>query len=181
MNRFIEAFKAGTGGYTDSTLYVKYVNTKDAQGSGDTTVTKRMAAGEVMTAQDGSGELLKVKSSLSDPNVVGTGTQVTIRSGVYYARGNFVFTLDQSKIISKYTDDPDAEVGFKAVEDIVTASDNNALYDNQGAVPNVSAPGADRYRITLTIAEKSELPTSDNFIPVATVTKGKIVESVKGN
>jgi len=174
----IEAVAAA--GSDPATLYVKYVNTKDAQASGDTTTTKRMASEELMNISGGG--VLKVKQATSsDPNVVGAGTQITIRSGVYYARGNFVFTQDQSKIISKYTDFPSTDVGFKSVEDVVTASDNSALYDNQGSAPNVSAPGADRYRITLTIAERNELTSSDNFIHVATIVNGAIFENVDTN
>ena len=61
---------------------------------------------------------------------------------------------------------------------MVTASDNNSLFDNQGAVPNLTAPGADRYRILLTIATKSELSASDNFVHVATVKEGVIYNAV---
>jgi len=172
----IEAVAAA--GSDPATLYVKYTNTSSAQGNADV-VTQRMASNEIMDVSDGTD--LKVKSStLADPST-GTGTQVTLRSGIYYARGNFVFTQDQSKIISKYTDVPDTDIGFKAVEEVVTASDNNALYDNQGAVPNVSAPGADRYRITLTIAERSELSVSENFIHVATIKEGRIYEAIDVN
>ena len=165
-------------GSDPATLYVKYTNTSSAQGSTDV-VTQRMSGNEVMDVSDGTD--LKVKlSTVADPST-GKGTQVTLRSGIYYARGNFVFTQDQSKIISKYTDTPSTDVGFKAVEEVVTASDNNALYDNQGSVPNVSAPGADRYRITLTIAERSELATSENFIHVATIVDGAIYESISAD
>ena len=172
----IEAVAAA--GSDPATLYVKYTNTSSAQ-SGTDIVTQRMASNEIMDVSDGTD--LKVKlSTLSDPST-GTGTQVTLRSGIYYARGNFVFTEDQSKIISKYTDNPDTLIGFKAVEEVVTASDNNALYDNQGAVPNVSAPGADRYRITLTIAEKDELSSNENFIHVATIVNGAVYEAIDTN
>ena len=174
----IEAVAASGG--DPATLYVKYTDTKTAQASGSTTTTQRMASEELMTVSDGTNLQVK-QATAADPNVVGAGTQITIRSGVYYARGNFVFTQDQSKIISKYTDNPSTDIGFKSVEDIVTASDNNALYDNQGAAPNVSAPGADRYRITLTIAEKDELTASDNFIHVATAVDGAIFENVDTN
>ena len=162
-------------GSDPATLYVKYTNTSAAQGASDIT-TQRMRSNEVMDVSDGTD--LKVKlSTVADPST-GTGTQVTLRSGIYYARGNFVFTQDQSKIISKYTDIPSTDIGFKAVEQVITASDDNALYDNQGSVPNVSAPGADRYKITLTIAERSEILSSENFIHVATVVNGAIFESV---
>ena len=172
----IEAVAAGGG--DPATLYVKYTSTVSAQTATDTT-TKRMSSDELMNLSGGG--VLKVKlSAINDP-ATGTGTQVTIRSGIYYARGHFVFTEDQSKIISKYTDFPSTDIGFKAVEEVVTASDNNALYDNQGSVPNVSAPGADRYRIKLTIAERSELSASENFIHVATIVNGAIYENVDTN
>ena len=169
----IEAVAAA--GSDPATLYVKYTSTSSAQGSTDI-VTQRMASNEIMDVSDGTD--LKVKSAtVADPST-GTGTQVTLRAGIYYARGNFVFTEDQSKIISKYTDTPTTDIGFKAIEDVVTASDNNALYDNQGAVPNVSAPGADRYRIRLSIAERSEITSSENFIHVATIVDGAVFEAV---
>ena len=173
----IEAVAASGG--DPATLYVKYTSTTSAQDTTDA-VTVRMSSNEVMNLS-GGGELRVKEATALDPNVVGTGTQVTIRSGVYYARGNFVFTQDQSKIISKYTDFPSTDIGFKTVEEVITASDDNDLYDNQGSAPNVSAPGADRYRITLTIAEKDELPASDNFIHIATIVNGAIYENVDTN
>jgi hypothetical protein len=174
----IEAVAAASG--DPATLYVKYIDTKTAQSSNSTTTTQKMVSEELMNISGGG--VLKVKKAVAeDPIVVGTGTQITVRSGVYYARGNFVFTQDQSKIISKYTDSPNTDIGFKAVEEVITASDNNNLYDNQGASPNLSAPGADRYRITLTIAERDELTVSDNFIHIATVVNGEIYENVDTN
>jgi hypothetical protein len=166
---------AASGG-DPATLYVKYTNTSSAQGSTDV-VTQRMASNEIMDVSDGTD--LKVKlSTLADPST-GKGTQVTLLSGIYYARGNFVVTQDQSKIVSKYTDNPTTDVGFLAVEDVVSASDNNSLYDNQGSVPNVSAPGADRYRITLTISERSDIGVNDNFVHVATIKKGQIFSAIE--
>jgi len=172
----IEAVEAGGG--DPATLYVKYTSTSSAQGTTDV-VTQRMSSNEVMNVS-GGGELKVQLATLGNPSV-GTGTQVTLRSGVYYARGNFVFTEDQSKIISKYTDFPSTDIGFKTVEEVITASDDNDLYDNQGTVPNVSAPGADRYRITLSIAERDELSASENFIHVATIVNGAIYENVDTN
>ncbi len=165
-------------GSDPATLYVKYTNTSSAQGNTDV-VSQRMASNEVMDVSDGTD--LKVKSGTAADPSTGKGTQVTLLGGIYYARGNFVLTQDQSKIISKYTDRPSTDIGFKTVEEVVTASDNNALYDNQGSVPNVSAPGADRYRITLTIAERSEIGVNENFIHVATIKKGVIFSAVDTN
>ena len=111
-------------GSDKATLYVKYTDTQAAQSSSDV-VTRRMQAAEDLNVSGGG--TLKVKTDNIGDLATGRGTQVTLRSGIYYARGNFVFTQDQSKIISKYTDDPDTKIGFKAVEEVITASDNNAL------------------------------------------------------
>lgn len=162
-----------------ATLYVKYTNTSGAQSATDVT-TVRMAGGEVLDIS-GLSETLKVgPASVSTPPV-GVGTQATLLEGIYYARNNFVFTQSQTKIISKYTDTPTTDIGFISVEDVVTASDNNALYDNQGTVPNISAPGADRYRIRLTIAERKDLTVNDNFIHVATIKKGRVYSAIDVN
>ena len=162
-----------------ATLYVKYTSTSGAQSATDVT-TVRMAGGEGLDIS-GLSETLKVGPASVATPPVGVGTQATLLEGIYYARNNFVFTQSQTKIISKYTDTPTTDLGFISVEDVVTASDNNALYDNQGTVPNISAPGADRYRIRLTIAERKDLTANDNFIHVATIKKGRVYSAIDVN
>ena len=163
-------------GSDPDTLYVQYTNT--SSGSAGTT-TIRMTAGEDIN--NGSTTLtVQTTNTLTNP-ATGVGILITLLSGVYYARGHFVFTEDQSKIISKYSDTVDTAVGFLAVESIQTAVDNESLFDNQGAVPNLTAPGADRYKIELTIIEQSEVDSDQNFIHVATVKKGIIYSAVSAN
>jgi len=84
----------------------------------------------------------------------------------------------QSKVIDKYTSIANAEVGFQLLQDIITVADTNALYDNQGLTPNLTAPGADRYRIRLILANKADLTSNDNFIHIATVKNGVIFKAV---
>ena len=162
-------------GSDPATLYVHYTNTSSGT-SGANTI--RMSAGENMT---GSGTLTVQSTNTTANPAVGVGVLATILSGVYYARGNFVFTEDQSKIISKYSDNIDVNVGFKAIEDVVSTADDNSLFDNQGAVPNLTAPGADRYRIRLLIATESEIDSDENFIHVATVKEGAIYNAIDTN
>ena len=163
-------------GSDPATLYVQYTNTSSALAG---TSTIRMTNGEDIN--NGSDTLTVQTTNTTANPATGVGTQVTLLSGVYYARGHFVFTQDQSKIISKYTDTPDANVGFKVVEEIITAADNTALYDNQGSVPNLAAPGADRYRIRLTIALDTEVDSDENFVTVAVVKKGVIYNAINAN
>ena len=167
-------------GSDPATLYVQYTNTSSGT-AGATTI--RVTAGENITGSgSASGTTLTVQTTNTSSNpAVGVGILATLKSGVYYARGHFVFTEDQSKIISKYSDNVDTNLGFKVVEDIVTTTDDNDLFDNQGAVPDISAPGADRYRIQLTIAEQTDIDSDENFILVAVVQKGVIFQAVDTN
>ena len=166
-------------GSDPATLYVQYISSTGATGGVD---TLRMTSGENMTgAGTALNKTLTVSSDASLTPHTGVGILATLKSGIYYARGNFVFTEDQSKIISKYSDNVNTDIGYKSIEDIVTISDDNELYDNQGAIPDTSSPGADRYRIRLTIAEKNEVNSDENFIHVATVKEGSIYNAISTN
>ena len=164
-------------GSDPATIYVQYINTSSAT-AGASTI--RMTPGENMT---GSGSALNVTLTVQTANTVtnpatGVGILATLKSGIYYARGHFVFTEDQSTVISKYSDVVSTDLGFKAVEDVVTVSDDTDLYDNSGAVPDISAPGADRYRIRLTITERKDVAADENFIHVATIKRGIIYNAI---
>lgn len=158
-----------------ATIYVKYVSTTGGT-SGTTPV--RVTAGDTLT---GGGETLTVQSTntVSNP-ATGTGTRVSIHAGDFFAIDRFVFAREQSMILSKYTSDPDAVIGFKVTQDIVTVDDTTALYDNTGATPNISSPGADRYRIRLDIIDKANVAADENFVYVAKIAEGIIVTEVTG-
>ncbi len=163
---------AATGSDPD-TLYVQYTNTSSGS-SGISTI--RMSAGE--DVNNGSVTLTVQTTNTATNPATGVGVLITLLSGIYYARGHFVFTEDQSKIISKYSDDVDTNIGFKAVESVVASIDDQTLFDNQGAVPNLTAPGADRYKIQLTIVEESDVDSDENFIHIATIKEGVIYSAV---
>ena len=125
-------------GSDPDTIYVQYTNTTSA-----TVFTNpiRMSAGENIS--NGSTTLTVQSTNTTVNPAIGVGTLATLASGIYYARGHFVFTSNQSKVISRYTDTPSVNLGFIVSEDIVTAADDTSLFDNQGASPNLTAPGAD--------------------------------------
>ena len=152
-----------------ATLYVKYVYTKDAT-AGPNSI--RMAPGANIT--NGTTTLTVQSTNTAANPAVGTGIRASVRSGIFYVKGHFVFTEDQSIIVSKYRDDFTGDVGFKVIEDVVTATDDDGLYDNQGAVPNVAAPGADRYRIRLSLTKRSDIAATDTFVFVGQVFQGGI-------
>ena len=158
-----------------ATVYVKYVSSGTAT-SGQTAI--RVTAGDTLT---GGGETITVQSTNTVANpATGKGTRVSIHAGDFFAIDRFVYAREQSMILSKYTSDPDAVIGFKVTQEIITVNDTTALYDNSGATPNVSSPGADRYRIRLNIADQANIASDENFVYVAKVVKGTIVTQVTG-
>jgi len=161
-------------GSDPATLYVQYTNTASSPAA--TTAPIRFNPGE--NIDNGSTTLsIQTTNTVANP-ALGVGYRVSVGAGVYYAKGFFIFTEAQSIILSKYTDDPTAEIGFKITEEIVTTADDVDLFDNQGSTPNQSAPGADRYRIRLTLINKINLAADENFIHVATIDEGSVRSAV---
>ncbi len=158
---------AATGSDPD-TLYVRYTFTKNATATEGT-----LRAPDNTNITNGSVTLTTAAS-----NATGVGIVVNIQNGIFYAKGNFVFTEDQSLIISKYSDRFTGDVGFKVVEEVVTSSDNTSLFDNQGAVPNTASPGADRYRIKLSLIDKANITTNESFIFLAKLQDGGVISTV---
>lgn len=153
------------------TYYVRYVNTS---GSSATASTPRFQSGESL----GSGRIVQITNTAANP-AIGRGTRATVGESIYFTQGFFVYTEAQTAIVSKYSDSPTEDLGFKITQDVVNFEDDNSLYDNQGTLPNTTAPGADRYRIRLELTTKSALTATDNFIHVAIVKDGAIYKSVE--
>ena len=163
-------------GSDPATLYVQYTDT-DTSGLSGTSVV-RFTAGENIT---GGGETLTVQTTNTVANpATGQGTIISNAGGDFFVRGHFVFAKPQSVLLSKYSKFPNEVVGFTVAEDIVTSADDTALFDNQGATPNTTSPGADRYRIQLTLAKKSDVSATDNFVFYCDVVDGEIIEQVTG-
>ena len=165
-------------GSDPSTLYVQYTNTSGG-GTGATPV--RFTAGENIS--NGSTTLtVQSDNSVGAPKgiAVGVGCKVHNAAGDFFVRGHFVFVKPQGLILSKYSNDVTKVVGFKVTEDIVTTTDDSALYDNQGVTPNVTSPGADRYRIKLTLTTQDQVAADENFVFYCSVVDGNIVDQVSG-
>ena len=162
-------------GSDPATLYVQYTNT---QGGSVGTNPVRMNAG--VDISSGSFTFtVQSTNTIANP-AVGQGCQVSNAAGDFFTRGHFVFAKPQSLIISKYTRYPTKTIGFRVTEDIVTVADTNELYDNQGANPNLSSPGADRYRIKLTLVTKDAVAADENFVYYCDIVDGNIVDQVTG-
>ena len=156
-----------------ATLFVAYVDTSSGT-PGASAI--RVAPGEDLS---GGGFTFTIQSTNTTSNpAIGTGTRFSTHGGEYFTQGRVVFAPSQNLVISKYTSNPTVNVGFKVIQDIVTVSDTDDLYDNQGATPNVASPGADRYRIRLTLSDQANVDSDENFIQIAQVVDGAIQSSI---
>ena len=113
----------------------------------------------------------------SGQNISGIGTKIHISKGAFFVQGHFVFCVPQSLTVSRFQSTPNVEIGFEIKEQVVSVVDTNDLYDNQGATPNLSSPGADRYRIQLTLTTKT-IAGSNNFVYLAKVVNGQVSDEV---
>ena len=159
-----------SGADKPATLYVNYTSTSSGTAGTDPI---RMSPQENMT--NGAGTTLTVQTTNSNLNpAIGQGTRASVADGDFYVEGHFVNAQPQSKIISRYTTNPNKSLGFVVTQDIVTSADDNTLFDNQGASPNISAPGADRYRIRLNLTTKDLVADTDKFINIANIINGAV-------
>ena len=156
-----------------NTFYVQYLDVPEA--ASGATATK-LQAGESITGTVGSRSVtLQVQSEDTTTNpATGVGTIVSCAAGSFFTQGHFVFLPAQELIVDKYSPSANGKIGFKVVQDIVTVSDTDDLYDNQGVTPNKSSPGADRYRIRLVMTKESDLAANDTFIFYLELRLGKV-------
>jgi len=168
------AVVAATGS-DPATLYVKYTD-KSAGTPGATPI--RMTPGDNMTS--GSHTLtVQTTNTVLNP-ATGQGVKFSSEAGDFFVQGHFVSANAQTIILSKYSNSYTGTVGFTISQDVVSATDDVTLYDNQGSTPNLSSPGADRYRITLTLVDKVNTVAADEFVFFAKIQDSHVVDQAKG-
>ena len=175
---------ASVEGTSFATLYGFYSSTNQ------TGVSSSDVQGAPLTFADGNSlkdqdltplTPLTVATRSSAPLSTGQGLLFTLQQSDFYAQGHFVYVEKQEIVISAYEIDVDVDVGFQVIQDIVTVEDNVSLYDNQGAVPNLASPGADRYRIRMLLTTKDAVADPLNFLPFAQVKGGFVTKVKTGN
>ncbi len=102
-----------------------------------------------------------------------TGSLFSIANGVYFVNGFFANVKEQTIILDQYGVIPSYRVGFDVIERIVTADEDETLYDNAQGFPNNAAPGADRFNIELELTKKLLTETDvNNFVEIFRVENG---------
>ena len=160
-----------------ATLYVQYTDTSEAS---DNTVAPRVSSLDTLVALDGtSNSSIVVIDDSADPiPAVGKGTKAYFAAGDFFVQNHFVYMEGGSSFINKYSALPTADIGFRIEEAIITEGEDNSLYDNQGEVPDATAPGAHRYQIKLVPTTRDQVIAEENFVFVARVVDGIITREV---
>ena len=147
------------------TLYVQYTTT------GSNATQKTFLDNEVIAPVASALAAYTVQAIASGST--GVGSAFSVASGIYFVRGYFALVDSQTIFLDPYSSTPNCSVGFLVQESIATALTDPSLNDNAQGQPNYSAPGADRYKLTLTLAAYASgatLPT--NFVQITSFVSG---------
>ena len=96
-----------------------------------------------------------------------TGMVVFVDNGIRYTNGYFVLNTAQRLGIYEQDEEvldfstPSRSVGFNINKSIVTSQQDTTLRDPASGFYNFNAPGSDRFKIDLTIAQRSLTASSD--------------------
>ena len=126
------------------------------------------------------GETGTTYSGNSSSDVLGYAYSVEVKQGIYYVDGIFVRNPDLKLYAGRFSPNPTARVGFKVTEETITPEDDESILDNATGSYNFAAPGAHRYKISLTLV-KLDLLSTDNikFIELVRIVDGKIQQKIE--
>lgn len=113
-------------------------------------------------------------------NVLGYAYSVEVKAGIYYVDGIFVRNDDLKIYAGRFTNTPSCRVGFKVTEEYVTPEDDETILDNATGSYNFAAPGAHRYKISLSLV-KLPLVSTDTFkfIELVRIVDGRVQTKVE--
>ena len=117
-------------------------------------------------------------NSVSD--VLGYAFAVEVEAGVYYIDGYFVKNQEMHLYVGRFTTTPSFRVGFQVTESIVTPEEEPTLADNSQGSTNYAAPGAHRYKISVSLV-KLPLDSTDDirFIELLRVVQGRVQNKIE--
>ena len=164
-----------------NTFFINYLNT-------ESTGKAQFDAGETLTINkytyDGknllSTELAVATIAVTlQSNHVGNSFGIQAAAGVIFQKGHFLFSNEQTLIVSKYTNLPDEKsVGYEVKEQLVSSLQDSSLYDNANGSTNENAPGADRLQMTpqLVVKDTAIADADANFFTLIRYQDGNAVQ-----
>lgn len=155
--------------------------------------------GELIVPTDGSNFRAITVGTVDGTTCTGPSSVASISEGTFYVRngyfisptinedgtnskysiGHFVVVLPQTIILDKYGATPTYRVGLNINETVEDYIGDPSLLDPAVGASNYQAPGADRYKIVLTLDKlPMELGNDDNYIELVRLESGNIIRQV---
>jgi len=119
-------------------------------------------------------------ASLVSENATAVSSSVSIDEGIYFIRGIFAKVSKETLILDYYTNNSSYRVGLKVSEQLISAKEDGSLYDNAKGFTNFSAPGADRFKLDLSLTKKflTDNQNDTDFVELLRVENG-ILKRIK--
>ena len=147
------------------TLYVKYIDAGNQGTAGNTYFT----AGEKLVSNSGL-----TANVISSGVATGIGSYISFDEGVIFAKDHFIRVPAQTLLLGRYTSNVSYRIGFDLAESIITSDDDTSLLDPSQGSFNYTAPGANRLKLTATLAKYDlDANTSANFVDIYRVKNGR--------
>lgn len=175
------------------TLYVSHIKLTNVANSGfvGTSYLSTASNGSLGNVTVSGNDTLQVFSSVdlntsnlvttvnTGPNqVYGPAKVLGVTDGVYYINGVFVKNQQQLISVDKYDKKSNVSIGFSVAETVVSSTDDTSLLDPALDSSNYLAPGADRYKVSLSLIKRqlsSNVANVDSAIP-PTAVSSKYIE-----
>ena len=159
----IKVYEADTGTDEPITLMVKQIRGED------------LASSEEIRTDETSSEKANIATT-----GVNTGQTFSVSDGVFFYDGFFVKVTPQTIALNKYTNAANLIVGFEITESTVKSSSDTSLLDPAQDASNYQAPGADRFKIDLTLSTRTlDSTDTEQFIELVRVDNGVITKDYK--
>ena len=173
VDKFLDVSPAE--GITDLTLFIRY---HDSNISGEIAT---FSDGEVLIVEEGftygntSVNAGDTVATVAPEDASSIGSNVSIGTGVYFIRGTFVDVAADKIVLDAYSNNPSFRVGLEITEELITAKDDDSLYDNAKGFSNFAAPGADRLKISTKLSKKLLTDYDDKtFVELVRIENGEI-------
>jgi hypothetical protein len=167
----VVAFEAGAEASAPeyNTLLVKYLD------GGTSRTNKTFAANETIVWKPADGGSGQTANTLA-VSAFGTGTIFSVGEGLVYGKGHVPLVAAQTLVLEKYSTTPSYKIGFDIVESFISSDDDSTLLDNAIGSYNVTAPGANRLKLTPTLVKRALTDTANTaqLSPIFKVENGNI-------
>ena len=126
-------------------------------------------------------ETISNKSIIITKNASKSVMHISVDSGVFFTNNHFVKSLPQSIVPNVLSNQPSCVIGFSVNESIVDYIDDSSLLEPAQGSYNYTAPGADRYKISLELISVPFVDgiiqdlNSDRFFEILRIEYGNVV------